>query len=494
MTPGSRAVPVRVRPSRLPLGAALAAALVVSTLARGHAQEAAAQPTLVARLRELVQASGIAEQVGVAVVDTATGRAVFQFHAERPMNPASNQKLVTAFAALRTLGPDFRMRTAVYGRIEGDAVVGGLALRGFGDPMLTNGDLMVLARDVADQGVRRVDRVVVDATYFDDQILPPAFEQQPNEVAAFRAPISAVSVDRNAYVLRVLPGNEVGAPAGVRLAGAAYFELDNRITTADPGAPNVIADQRGAGERMTLRLRGTVPLNVRGVSYRRRIENPLPWVGHVFAEALRAQGIRVGDRVEIGPTPEGAALLASHESPQVATMLEALGKHSDNFVAEMIFKVLGAERHRPGRAEDGVAAVRAALEGAGLSGARMDIVNGSGLFEGNRVAPQQLADLLGTAYRDPSIRSEYVAHLAVGGVDGTLAQRLRDLPAPRVVRAKTGTLNGVIALSGYVLGPRPERAYAFSFLANDVQGRHGPARGLADGIARALAEDLHPRR
>ncbi|HEY8432731.1 MAG TPA: D-alanyl-D-alanine carboxypeptidase/D-alanyl-D-alanine-endopeptidase [Sandaracinaceae bacterium] len=472
---------------------ALAAAVALFVLAKGHAQDAPPAAPLVARLRELVQASGLADRVGIAVVDTADGRPVFQFHADRPLNPASNQKLVTAFAALRTLGADFRMRTAVYGRIEGDAVTGGLALRGFGDPTLTHGDLMALAREVADQGVRRIDRVIVDATYFDDQVLPPAFEQQPHEVAAFRAPISAVAVDRNAYVLRVLPGPEVGAPAVVRLAGAAYFDVDNRITTSEPGAPNVIADQRDAGPRMALRLRGTVPIHVRGVSYRRRIENPLPWVGHVFAEALRAQGIRVGDRVEVGPTPDGAALLASRQSPPLASMLEAVGKHSDNFVAEMIFKVMGAERHRPGRAEDGVAAVRAALQDAGLSLERMQIVNGSGLFEGNRVSAQQLADLLRAAYHDPSIRAEYVAHLAIAGVDGTLARRLRDLPVPRVVRAKTGTLNAVVALSGYVLGPRPERAYAFSVLANDVQGQHGPARALADGIARALVEDLHRR-
>src|SRR5690606_14736745 len=109
-----------------------------------HAQPPAAPTSLVARLRQLVDQSGIAEKVGVAVVDTATGRPVFQYHAERPMNPASNQKLVTAFAALRTLGADFRMRTAVFGRIEGDAVVGGLALRGYGDPYLSSGDLMVL--------------------------------------------------------------------------------------------------------------------------------------------------------------------------------------------------------------------------------------------------------------------------------------------------------------------------------------------------------------
>ncbi len=474
--------------------AVVAALAILLALTPGRAQQATPPAPLVTRLRQLVADSGLSEQVGVVVIDTADGRPIFQHHAERPMNPASNQKLLTAFAALRTLGPDFHMRTAVYGRIEGDAVTGGLALRGYGDPALTYGDLLALAHDVADQGVRRVDRVIVDATYFDDQVLPPAFEQQPNEVAAFRAPISAVALDRNAYVLRVLPGDDVGSPAAVHLIGASYFDLDNRITTSAPGAPNVIADQRGAGARMALRLSGTVPVDVRGVSYRRRIENPLPWAGHAFVEALRAQGIRCPDSVELGATPSGAALLASHDSPQLAQLIHAMGKYSDNFVAEMVFKVLGAERHRPGRAEDGVAAVRAALEQAGVSTAHVDVVNGSGLFEGNHVAAQTIADMLGAAYRDPGIRAEMVGHLAVGGVDGTLANRLRDLPAPRIVRAKTGTLNGVIALSGYVLGPRPESAYAFSFIANGVEGRHGPARALADGIARAIAEHLHPAR
>ena len=453
--------------------------------------EPAEAQELVGELRRLVSESGLSEEVGVAVVDAHTGRAIFQHHAERPMNPASNQKLVTAFAALRALGPDFTMRTAVYGALEGDAVRGGLALRGYGDPNLTRGDLMALAADVADQGVRRVDRIIVDASYFDDQILPPAFGQQPNEVAAFRAPVSAIAVDRNAYVLRVLPGAEVGAPAHVRLLGAGYFELNNRITTAEPGRLNIIADQRGDGPRMTLRVSGSIPVDVRGVSYRRRIENPLPWVGYVFAEALRAQGIRVGDGVSVGDTPSGAALLASTESDQVATLIHALGKWSDNFVAEMLFKVMGAERHRPGRAEDAVAAVRAELQEAGIGLEGIEIVNGSGLFDGNEIAPQRIAEILRAAWNDPAIRGEYVSSLAVGGVDGTLRRRLRDLPAPRVVRAKTGTLAGVIALSGYVLGPEPGSAYAFSFLANDVRGRHGPARGLADQIATALARHLH---
>jgi D-alanyl-D-alanine carboxypeptidase/D-alanyl-D-alanine-endopeptidase (penicillin-binding protein 4) len=464
--------------------------VALGALAPGHAQTPEGG-ALVARLRQLVEASGLGENAGIAVVDAADGRPVFQHHAERPMNPASNQKLVTAFAALRALGPHFQMRTAVHGRIEGDSAVGGLVLRGFGDPSLTTSDLLDLAEEVADQGVRRCDRIIVDASYFDEETLPPAFDQQPNEVAAFRAPISAVAVERNAFELRVLPGAAAGAPAQIRLPGAAYFDVDNRVTTSEPGEASIVADQRIEGERMALRVRGTIPANVRGLSYRRRIESPLRWVGYVFLEALRAQGVRCAERVEVLSTPPNAGLIAARSSAPLSVLLEALGKHSDNFTAEMVFKVMGAERHRPGRAEDAVAAVRAELERAGVSASDVTIVNGSGLFEGNRIAAQRLAEILVAAYRDPAIQAEYVAHLAVGGVDGTLARRLTDLPAPRVVRAKTGTLNSVVALSGYVLGPRPGRAYAFSVLTNEIQGRQAQARALADGVARALAEDLH---
>jgi D-alanyl-D-alanine carboxypeptidase/D-alanyl-D-alanine-endopeptidase (penicillin-binding protein 4) len=468
-----------------------AAILLFVPLAPGHAQQESAAPaTLAAQLRQLVQSSGLANKVAISVIDTSSGRAIFEHRADTPMNPASNQKLVTAFAALRALGPEFRMRTAVFGSIEGDAVVGGLALRGYGDPTLSMSDLSSLARELADQGIVRCDRIIVDATYFDVRILPPAFEQQPREMAPFRAPISAIAVDRDAYTLRVAPGAQVGAPARVRLSGAGYFEVQNQITTAD-GPANVIADQRDAGARMTLRLSGSVPSTVRALSYRRRIENPIPWAGYLFLDSLRSAGIRCPDVVEVGPTPPSAALLATHESAPLAQILPELGKNSDNFVAEMIFKVMGAERHRPGRSEDAIAAVRSALAGTGVQAERITLVNGSGLFLGNRIAPQQLTEILLAAYRDPSIRSEYIAQLAIGGVDGTLENRLHDLPVPRVVRAKTGTLNAVIALSGYVLGPRPERTYAFSVIANDVGGQQGPARALADGVARTLATSLY---
>jgi len=471
----------------LPIGAA-------SQDARDRPASAGAErATLYARLHELVTQANLGDRVGVCVLDAQTGREIFSHRRDMPLNPASNVKLVTAAAALLELGAEHRMLTGLYGRISGDSIDGGLFVRGYGDPTLRMADLVELAADLADRGVRRVDRVVVDGRYFDDRALPPAFDQQPHEASPFRAAVGAVSVDANAYALRIAPAAAVGAIATVRLDAPGYFEIDNGIVTSEGGAPAIVADQRSAGDRLALRLRGTIPSGIPGVAYRRRVESPLPYAGHALVAALRRVGIRSRGEVVLGATPADAPLLASHTSPPLSTIITAMGKDSDNFTAEMVLKVLGAERAgRPGRSAGGVRVALDVLERAGVPRGRARLVNGSGLFQGNALAPSHLARLLVHVYQSPAVRAEYVAHLSIAGVDGTLANRLRDLPRPRIVRAKTGTLADAIALSGYVLGPRAGQAVAFSFLANGVEGKQGAARELADSIVRAIAADLWP--
>ena len=320
---------------------------------------------------------------------------------------------------------------------------------------------------------------------------PPAFDQQPGEMAAFRAAVGAVAVERASFVLRVVPGT-VGESAIVRLAAPGYFEVSNRISTTDEGPPNVIASQRALEDgRLALTLRGSVPAGILGVGYRRRIEHPLVHAGHALVTALRRVGIRGGTRVRLGTGGSGLPLLTSRRSAALSQLLHRVGKHSDNFVAEMVLKVLGAERARPGTSARGTEALHEVLRKAGVETGSATIVNGSGLFEGNRIAARHLTELLRYMYRDSGVRAEYLTQLAVGGVDGTLSRRLRELPHPRVVRAKTGTLNDVIALSGYVLGPAPERGYAFSFLANGARGKRARARAAADTIASILASALY---
>jgi D-alanyl-D-alanine carboxypeptidase/D-alanyl-D-alanine-endopeptidase (penicillin-binding protein 4) len=169
-------------------------------------------------------------------------------------------------------------------------------------------------------------------------------------------------------------------------------------------------------------------------------------------------------------------------------LLYALGKQSDNFYAEMIFKSLGGEgKARPARAGDSSEVVTQWLDRIGASDAGVVVKNGSGLFDANRVTTQSVVDVLRWAWREPGDGPEYVAQLSVGGVDGTLHKRFRQEATKRRVRAKTGTLDDVIALSGYVLRDGGRGPIAFSILFNHVAGKQDRARRAADRLVDHIA-------
>jgi D-alanyl-D-alanine carboxypeptidase/D-alanyl-D-alanine-endopeptidase (penicillin-binding protein 4) len=448
---------------------------------------------LASRFAELIQKSGLGGNMGAVVVDAWSGARLYTLAPETPRNPASNMKLVTAATALVELGPEHRLRTTLAGAIGPDGRVPALVLRGEGDPSLAFEDMLAMAQRLVDYGVREVDEIVVDGSYFDGQILPPAYEQQPKEIAAFRAAVGAVSVDRNAYELRVAPGPAVNAPANVILRCPDHFALESAIKTSAAGAPSVIAEQKPRGEELGLRLTGVMPLGVRGAGYERRVESPLHYAGHCMKSALRSLRIAGELRVRIGTAAAPAPVLLTHESAPLSSLLQRVGKNSDNFYAEMLLKVIGAESGKqPGSSVAGIARTQNLLKSAGVPAGAAAMVNGSGLFKGGAVTPDALARLLVHMVNDPALRPEYLSQLAVAGVDGTLSGRLSDLKRTRVVRAKTGTLDDVVALSGYVFGPGESRALAFSFLVNGCAGKQSLARALVDDLVRAMVAHLWP--
>lgn len=444
-------------------------------------------------LTGLIRAANLGDGLSVHIVDLKTGRERFDLRGAIERNPASNMKILTAAAALATLGPEYTLRTGLYGIVR-DGVMEELVLRGEGDPTLTIADLENLVRGLKERGVREVRSIKVDGSAFDDRLLPPAFDQQPHEHASFRAAVAAVALDRGAFFLRVNPGAAPGDPAEIIVHGPGYFDIQSSVRTGEPGeAPNIIADQGASedGEKMWLRLRGVIPANVTGVRYRRRVENPIAHAAHILAELVENHGMASSPSVSIGPSRPDLPMLVYRESAPLAHLLAPVGKQSDNFVAEMILKIMGMSRQRPASSEEGLEAMRSYLRLIGIPDGEGALVNGSGLFVGNRISAKHLTTVLRAAHQDPSIRAEFIAHLAIAGVDGTLARRLSSLRSARIVRAKTGTLNDVISLSGYILGRVPDEGFAFSILANGVRGRQAEARRLSDRIVEALVNTLY---
>lgn len=444
----------------------------------------------VASLQSAIE--GMNGKLGASVLRIDDGTELANVNGSSAMNPASNAKIPTAIAALTVLGSERRFSTGLFGDVD-HGKVQELVLRGRGDPTLTTADVRDLVRQLRAAGVEAVDKVVVDQSYFDGPWVPPAFDQQPEEWAPFRAPTAAVSLERNVVSLAVRPGADAGDAARVVVDPPLVAEVEGSVKTGRKGsAERVVADLSAKGDHLSARVSGSVPLSSKPVWITRRLDDPRAVPGYALRAILLEQGIKVSSTEITVASSTEKNMLASHASPSVAELLPRLGKDSDNFTAEMLFMALGATKHEPARAEDGAAVVAEALRARVGEDASTRIVNGSGLFDANRISASVLTKLLASAARDPVISPELLTHLAIGGVDGTLRGRFRKWADRRAIRAKTGTLADVVALSGFILDSRGRPVVAFSFLTSGVKGKTGKARDALDKAVGALALVVWP--
>jgi D-alanyl-D-alanine carboxypeptidase/D-alanyl-D-alanine-endopeptidase (penicillin-binding protein 4) len=338
--------------------------------------------------------------------------------------------------------------------------------------------------------VRAVGEILVDQSAFDDEFVPPAFEQQPGEWAAFRAPVSAVAIDGNATTFCV-EATKKGELARVWFEPRGFVDVDGEVATVggDKKAyPRITL--KGNQDRLRAKLAGAIPERGEKVRWRFRVDDPRCYAGYVLKRLLEEQGVTVRGGVSQGGANEPRELV-SHRSAPLSELLHELGKKSDNFYSEMILKTLGMKlRGRPGKSASGAEALTAFLQqiGAWEDGTLQS--NGSGLYDANRVSPRSLTRVLTHTLANPKLAPDFLDQLAVGGVDGTLKGRFHSLRDQRSVLAKTGTLRSVVSLSGYVFGPDRSSPLAFSFIVSKVAGRQPEVRRRIDRIVESLALEL----
>ncbi|APS00404.1 D-alanyl-D-alanine carboxypeptidase/D-alanyl-D-alanine-endopeptidase [Pajaroellobacter abortibovis] len=433
-------------------------------------------------------------RIGISVVEVESGKKWASFQERVLLNPASNAKLYTTAASLSLLLPEYRYETSFGGGLKGGIIEGPLLFRGNGDPSLTTQDVWAMVQELKGLGVKQITGdVLLDQSAYDEETVPPAFEQQPNEWAAFRAPISALALNRNTIAIKICP-TAISQPAVVSIdppglmAPTGLITVRGQVMTTGRGKNTISLSLMGEGGRLTIGISGVIPMGSSPVRYVRRVEDPTLLAGYVLLHELRKANIAIKGGVKIGRIND-VPILVRHQSAPLSQLLYAVGKDSDNFYAEMIFKTLGGGKKRhPARSADGSEVVVQWAEKIGAYEQNMILKNGSGLFDANRVSAASLVQILCTAWRDPKIHAEFIAQLSIAGVDGTLRQRLRELPFQRMIRAKTGSLHDVVALSGYVLSPNKKGPVAFSILFNQVEGKIEQARDAADQLVRAIAK------
>ena len=428
----------------------------------------------------------------VGAADATTPLAAI--NADRPLNPASNTKLLTMLTALHELGPGFRFTTSLCGHVGADTVET-LGIVSNGDPTIDRAAILDLAFQSVQRGVRQVKRIVVDQSAFDDEFTPPAFEQQPNEWSPFRAPVSAVAFDGNSVSVSINP-TEAAKPAKVVGFPASFLDFVVTARTRRAKEKAVPIEVAASTEKVGIKLRvtGTISEGADPVTVWRRAEDPRTFAGYALADSLRALGVQLPASlpIEVGKC-EAASELAHRASPELGIIMHQLGKNSDNFTAEMLVKAIGAHATgKPGTTADGLDVIRQLAAKAHPLAAGTRLVNGSGLFDANRVSAEQFAAVLRYARVEPRIGPEFVTSLAVAGRDGTLRKRF-DKIATATIRAKTGSLKQVVSLSGYVevAGAEP---LVFSVLINGLDSVES-AKSWLDAFVTTLATpaSLAPR-
>ncbi len=444
--------------------------------------------------RELLRSPALrGARVGLSVVDLASGDVVYEREARRLMVPASNLKLLVGAAALDQWGPAHRFETPVLVEQWPDAdgvIEGALWIVGSGDPSLVSESLWKLAEEIRLLGVREIrGGISVDGSAFDRVRTHP--DWAPVTRRAYEAPTSAFAVNYSSFRIEIAGGARAGDAVRVDTAPlVAYFRTQSRaLTLQGPGILelDLLRLPDGSGERVI--VSGVFPFGDESQTLWRSVALPEHYAASVLRAQLESQGVRVPGPVRFGAAPPGSRELLRFKGEPVARIVQLLNKWSNNFVAEQLTKLLGAERYGgPASWTTGVRALMDYLERIGVGRDQAVIADGSGLSARNRISPAALVRVLRSAAHARDSGPEFLASLPLGGRDGTLEDRMLQLGGP--MRGKTGHLRHVSSLTG-LLPDDGGGGLVFSVLVNGARGGRLDVDAALDafvaGIRRALA-------
>ncbi len=474
---------------------------------------------LPARIRAVVEGSPVARGAfwGIRIVDLESGRQLFDLNGDRLFVPASNTKLFTTALALERLGADFRFETLVLAEAPPDAsgTVTGLRLVGGGDPSLSGRALPYrvraeagnplagieeLAEQVAARGVRRVrGGITGDDTAYLREPFPEGWAVD-DPTWEYGAAVSALAVNDNALALNIRPGERAGELARVTLSPPLeFFQIDNRVRTIAAGERKIRLERDPGGRQV--RVWGAIPARDKGYTALLGVDDPARYAALALRDALERRGVTVDGGIRTrhlfpgqvedpakgpAPGPEPGVELARRVSAPLAEHLRVINKISQNLHAEMMLRAVARARRGIGSRQAGIEEMHAFLEEALIDKSAYNLEDGSGLARLNLVTPAAAVRLLTHMWAQPS-REDWINSLPVAGEDGTLAWRFRGNRAAGRVRAKTGTLSHVSALSGYA-ERRGGARLAFAIMVNNYSGNAGEIRVAIDRICSLMLE------
>ncbi|MBI5006463.1 MAG: D-alanyl-D-alanine carboxypeptidase/D-alanyl-D-alanine-endopeptidase [Nitrosomonadales bacterium] len=424
---------------------------------------------------------------GIAVEVREVGRQtpLISINSRHAMNPASTMKLLTTYAALDLLGPAYTWRTEAWieGELKDGVLNGNLVLKGYGDPKFTIEQFWLWLSELRDRGLREIHGdLILDRSYFD---LPPydpgEFDSDP--VRAYNVGPDALLLNFNTLRFRYTPdGNGMKVITEPRLEG---FKLDNQLVPHPPSGDcddwNDTILTQTSGDSVV--LQGGYPSDCGEREQRLNILPHTRYVESVFRAVWQEVGGTLKGNVREGTAAANAQLLSTHHSEPLNSVIRDINKFSNNVMARQLFLTLGSASLQPSLAaewglsavplntERSIETVQGWLQRQGLHFPELVLENGAGLSRRERISARHLAQLLQHAADHP-LSSELQSSMPILGVDGSVRKRLKDSPAVSHAHLKTGTLDGVKTIAGYVRS-KNGKEWIVVFFINHYNAKRG---------------------
>jgi D-alanyl-D-alanine carboxypeptidase/D-alanyl-D-alanine-endopeptidase (penicillin-binding protein 4) len=430
--------------------------------------------------------------VSFSIIDADSGRTLLGHNPDTPRSPASTLKVVTTFAALDLLGPNFtwRTRASIRGEIADGVLDGDLILQGGGDPYMTLERWWSFAHALRARGLKTIHGdIVIDNSAF---TLPPAdpgeFDGRPNR--PYNVLPDALMVNFQTIEFRVVPDagarrvDVIANPAPVNLTIKNHV----RFSPGRCGGAAARVDFKVATARWdVVEFGGALSPHCAEREFTRVLLQPATYAYGTFVELWREMGGEISGSLRVETAAQSEALL-SFDSLTLGEIVRLTNKFSSNLMARHLLLTLGGERFGyPATLDKGAAAVAEWSAERGLDLQGVDIDNGSGLSRSTHISTLQMAKVLSAAYRS-RYAPEFLASLPLAGVDGTLRSRMRTLPAG-AVRLKTGHIDGVSGVAGYVTAGSG-KTYVLVCLVNHPRADFGAGEPVHAALVTWILENL----